>query len=60
MKKAYYNKMKAAAREKAQRWQEIASRKSLSYMALMKAGQYFQKIGRKYGLIREFKENAII
>ena len=60
MKKAYYNKMKEAAREKAQRWQEIASRKSLSYMALFKAGQYFQKIGRKFGLLREFRENAII
>ena len=60
MKKAYYNKMKQTAREKAQRWQEKASRKALSYSDLNRAGAYFYKIGKKYGLLREFKENAII
>ena len=60
MKTTYYQRMKAATREKAQRWQEIASRKSLSYIALSRAGDYFYKIGKKYGLLREFKENAII
>lgn len=60
MKTTYYQRRKEAARQKAQRWQEIASKKSLSYKALSIAGAYFYKVGKKYGLLREFKENAIL
>ena len=32
---------------------------SPSYGELAEAGEYFEKLGRRYGLLQEFRENAI-
>ena len=55
-----YQRRKAAARDRAILWQEKASKKALSYSDLNRAGAYFYKVGKKYGLLREFKDNAIL
>ena len=55
-----YQTRKAAAREAAIAWQGItAEGEDLSYADICTAGEMFRKLGRKYGLLREFRENAI-
>ena len=36
-----------------------ASGKNLSYAELAEAGKHFEKLGKRFGLLREFKENGI-
>lgn len=55
-----YQKRKEAAREKAIAWQHEASQRSMSYAELYEAGAYFEKLGKRYGLTEEFRENGII
>lgn len=55
-----YEKRKDAARQKAIDWQYEASQKNLSYGELAFFVNYFTKLARRYGLTREFRENAII
>ena len=54
-----YEQRKANAREEAIDWQYETSQKSVSYAELAEAGNHFEKLGRRYGLIREFRENGI-
>ena len=54
-----YQKQKESARQKAIDWQLEASEQSLSYGQLAEIGNYFYKLGKRFGLIREFRENAI-
>jgi hypothetical protein len=53
-----YNIKKEETRQKAIKWQQ--NNQNLSYYDLMIAGDYFEKLGKKYGLLKEFKENGII
>jgi len=55
-----YERRKDAARQKAIDWQYEASQKNLSYGELADAGEKFTKLAKRYGLVREFRENAII
>lgn len=55
-----YATRKEAAREEAIDWQDWLSENSVSYEGLAIATEYFEKLGRRYGLLREFRENAII
>jgi len=55
-----YAARKEAAREQAIDWQDWLSENNVSYEGLAIATNYFEKLGRRYGLIREFRENAII
>lgn len=55
-----YREKKARLREEAVRWQLDYSRHCLSYGELAEKHSYFEKEGRKYGLMKEFKENGII
>ena len=48
------------ARDAAQEWQQWASGQNLSYGELFEYQNYFRKLGKKFGLMREFKENGII
>lgn len=57
--KEYYQRMKRRARNTAIYWQEKFSEKSMSYEELAKAQSYFEKLGRRYGLLAEFRENGI-
>ena len=51
---------KEQARDKAIEWQNWQYSKSLSYSELIEWNDYFTVLAKKYGLIREFKENGII
>lgn len=55
-----YERRKDAARQKAIDWQYEVSQKNLSYGELAFFGNYFTKLAKRYGLVREFRENAII
>lgn len=55
----YINKQKA--RDLAIQWQtQLDSPVQHSWQWCIKWSNLFHKIGRKYGLIREFKENGLI
>lgn len=52
-----YKELKANAREKAINWQNKYY--PYSYEGLAILGDYFYKLGKRYGLLREFRENGI-
>lgn len=54
-----YQKRKQNARQQAIDWQSEASEQRLSYTELAEIGNHFNKLGKRFGLIREFRENAI-
>ena len=51
---------KAEARDYAIQWQMWQADQALSLGELTLWQNYFEALGRKYGLLTEFKENAII
>ena len=53
-----YEKQKQAARIKAQEWQQDTSPKSWGEIAQEK--NKLEKLAKRYGLIKEFRENGII
>ena len=55
-----YKTKKAAARQKAMDWQNSFNDRNDSYEDLATAGASFEKLGRRYGLLREFRENGIL
>ena len=55
-----YQKGKAKAIEKAQFWQEFFAEVSMSWGEVAFWQDYFTKLAKRYGLIKEFRENAII
>ncbi len=55
-----YEKGKARARAAAVDWQRIFAEYSYSFYDLYLIAEYFQKLGKRYGLLKEFKENGII
>lgn len=54
-----YTERKENAREEAIDWQTEASEGNMSYAQLLEAGDHFYKLGKRYGLLREFRENGI-
>ena len=63
MKELYkltYNEKKAKLREEAVKWRHDYSRHCYSYGELTEKQAYFEKEGKKYGLMKEFRENGII
>lgn len=54
-----YETKKQQARDKAVEWQLQASDKNYSCSELADFGEYFEKLGRRYGLLKEFRENGI-
>lgn len=54
-----YQEKKEDARQIAIDWQIEASEQNYSYGELADYGEYFRKLGRRYGLLKEFRENAI-
>lgn len=55
-----YQEKKEKARQQAIEWQYRLSSELLSYDTLSTMQEKFEHLGRRYGLVREFKENAII
>ena len=54
-----YQRMKRRARNTAIVWQEQFAEKAMSYEELAEAQSYFEKLGKRYGLLAEFRENGI-
>lgn len=54
-----YQKRKEQARQKAIDWQMWACDECLSYGELAEFGAYFTKLAKRYGLLKEFRENGI-
>lgn len=54
-----YQEKKKKAREKAIEWQERLVEQSISYGELVIAQSIFEQLGRRYGLLTEFRENGI-
>lgn len=50
---------KEVARAFACIWQDVTTHYQPSYYELALVGDYFATLGRKYGLLREFRENGI-
>lgn len=59
MAKMTYQQKKEQAREQAIDWQYETAEQNLSYGELAEAGEHFEKLGRRYGLLQEFRENGI-
>lgn len=55
-----YQRAKERVRDKAIEWQTTFNEHSYSYGELANWGEYFKRLGRRYGLLTEFKENGII
>ena len=55
-----YAKGKDSVRNKAMEWQMDFQNHNYSYEELTRFGNYFEKLAKRYGLVREFKENGII
>lgn len=60
MTKNYYQARKEAAREFAIEWQQENAARETSYSELAYYGYLFSKLARRFGLVREFRENGII
>lgn len=55
-----YQKNKARARQTAQAWQLAQADTVTTWGELAEASAYFENLGKRYGLIKEFRENGII
>lgn len=54
-----YQKRKNAARDKAIEWQQDFENHNYSWEELTEYQGYFEKLGKRYGLLTEFRENGI-
>jgi hypothetical protein len=54
-----YQLNKGIARDKAIQWQLEFGEHNYSYGELYEFGNYFYKLGKRYGLLKEFRENGI-
>jgi hypothetical protein len=54
-----YQKAKEKARNEAIEWQLDFCNHNYSYGELFEFQNYFEKLGKRYGLLREFRENCI-
>ena len=55
-----YERKKWEAIAEAQAFQIELAMHNLDYLKLTEKQAYFEKLGKRYGLIKEFKENGII
>lgn len=56
----YYAKRQAELREEAIDWQREVSERATSYGELAEAYSYFETMGRRYGLLSEFRAEGIL
>ena len=59
MARMTYQQKKEQVRNEAIDWQNEQADMSLSYGELADAQERFERLGRRYGLLQEFRENAI-
>ena len=60
MSNKYYERKKEEARQEAIEWQQWAAEQSLSWWDVAGATDHFYNLGKRYGLLKEFRENGII
>lgn len=56
--KKYYEKQEEI-RQQAIEWQLDFGNHNYSWLEVSEWGAYFYKLGKRYGLLKEFKENGI-
>ena len=54
-----YKEQKQKAREEAIEWQRDFENHNYDWLELANLGNYFTKLGKRYGLLKEFRENGI-
>lgn len=54
-----YQEMKEKARNEAIDWQHDFPNHSYSWGEVAAWAEYFERLGRRYGLLTEFRENGI-
>lgn len=54
-----YEKLKENARQKAIDWQMDFGNHDYPWEEIVAYGNYFERLGRRYGLLAEFRENGI-
>lgn len=54
-----YQKLKEKIRNEAIDWQNDFCNHNYSYSELIAFRSYFEKFGKRYGLLKEFRENGI-
>lgn len=59
MKRNSYNRLKESARTEALEWQLTSGDNPMSYKELAEVGERFYMLGKRYGLLKEFRENGI-
>lgn len=57
--KTTYASNKAVARQEAIDWQNDLFRDNRSYEEMQEAAERFEKLGKRYELLKEFRENGI-
>ena len=60
MKTNYYQNRKEEVRQEAIDWQLDFDNHNYSYADIFEWGEYFARLGKRYGLLKEFRENGII
>ena len=55
-----YQREKERVRDKAIEWQTDFGNHNYSYEELAAWNGYFEKLGKRYGLLAEFRENGVI
>ena len=55
-----YEEEKAAAIAEAVEWQSTTAQQPMSWQEAAEWDNHFERLGRRYGLLREFRENGII
>ena len=60
MPNTYYQKRKEEARNEAIEWQSHLPEHNYSMEELGKFHEHFTELGRRFGLLQEFRENGII
>lgn len=58
--KTKYQRQKEKIREEAKGWQNSFFEKNSYYSDLITWQEYFEKYGKRYGLLKEFRENGIV
>ena len=59
MKRNSYNRLKEAAITEAFEWQLTSGDNPISYGELAEVFERFYTLGKRYGLLKEFRENGI-
>lgn len=54
-----YQQCKEEAREQAIEWQREFENQNYSWSELADWAVHFERLGKRYGLLKEFKENGI-